>query len=114
MTRYPVTANGMPLLRWETDPARPGSAARSRAPRFAGPGSRSRGRLGALSEVGVGLLLLVGWVVLWAFLLNAVVRPADRLVRTATVEEHPSLGAGTAAPSTAGRPVSVDTAGSLP
>jgi len=111
MTRYPVASNGLPLVRW--GPAAPAPPERQRTARRPGlalarslPGTRFAGA----AEVAAGLLLLVGWVLLWSFFLCAVVEPGSRLLRV-TMEEHPSLSAPAA---TAGGPVSVDTDGGLP
>jgi len=116
MTRYPVATNGLPLVRWGPGAAAPRGRGRARQPpRFAEPLDRPRGRMAGMSEVAAGLLLLVAWVLLWSFFLDAVVEPAGRLLEV-RLADHPSLGAPAPAPPPlqGAGPVSVDTDGGLP
>jgi len=114
MTRNPVAMNGLPLVRWGQGSA--ASPERERAPSLPRPADlyrRPRARSAGISEIAAGLLLLVGWVLLWSYFLCAVVEPTGRLLRV-NGEEHPSLGPQAAAQAPRPGPVSVDRDGGLP
>ena len=114
MTRYPVATNGLPLLQWGPEATPRDRTGARRLPRPADPRGGPRSLLAALAEVAAGLLIVVLWVLLWAFFLGAVVAPAGRLVR-ATIGEHPSLGvAAPPRPALPAEAVSVDRDGGNP
>jgi hypothetical protein len=92
MTRYPVAANGLPLVQWGPVPAASQERRKGwRPPRFVDPREGPRLLFAGLAEAVVGLILVVGWVLLLTFLIAGVAAPAGLLTRV-SIEDHPSLG----------------------